>query len=1209
MSLSSVYDASLHEQNIKLKWKNSKLGSLEAQQKSQNLSNNSVNYTIIAPPPNLTGELHAGHAFEHYLMDTLTRISRQKGLATLYYPGVDHAGIQLEGVINKLINKGEFDQVLQAESLEILAENVDDRGNLLKKNNPDLWLKLAWQKADEWRARQLEQATVLGEVPDFEKLMFTLDDESKDMVNYAFRKYWEDGLVYKDSYLINWSVGLQTALSDVPEDIARLEINDPFIHYRYDLANVEIQNIDEALYDYKQLIYDALMGLVIGTVRVETAIASKQLMAHSSAIRNLFVTKTNLDLKTINHIVEMIKDSRIIISYQISALDLFDVRLYIEDSLEEGFGTGIMKCTPAHDATDFSLAQKHGIYNSPMVINKQGKLTEVNGDYSGMDVYQARIKIIYVLLNAGHVPRINHETDNLESFDLEKFLGLKYQDGISYLKQFYSNYQIDWNYKHNVTICERSKTIVEPLVSEEFFLDYYKPFVHKPIRVFKIGDWSDIHLETDGLILRSMDQTDSEGLQINMTPSDADLVVSSVFKIREEASEWINNRITEASNHSRLTLSLINKQNSDFVGYVSIRLEDGVYKFSIWVVSKYRKLGLGKQALSKLIEWSFRNLPTDKLYYEVKSYNLDSIALATKFGFVKTSEKFYDQSDENGRITKQVYCVYEISKPEITLQKLTLESIDEVNYYPSDYQERGQKYFQEIKNWCISRDLIWGHKMPVWYNLDLNPEKRFYSCKEISENPELNRHFQIDQYHPNKYGNWVQEVKILDTWFSSTLWPLATLKYPTFVKNLTQSLLKKNNFLNLDFFSTKLETEYFSTNYPTQIMTSAWEIFYAWILRMQMTGKYFTGLVPFNDYLCHPWILDERGRKMSKSLGNGFDPVAQINQYSSDTVRLVMLAGMIPGKNMRLGGSILDNQCIKYRNFGNKLWNVARFIATKKAEYKSSNDYRELLSPASQWILGQFGRLEEVLGLNFYNYNLSNSVELIYEFVWNDLANWYVEYLKTDESQLEFAFELLKQLIVILHPYLPFETEVIWAELYPNEPNLHYLIRDEAWNNRFEIKTVSVNSANSMNEFEIIKELIVKLRSLKGLFNIDPAQLISVQTTNQTVIKYVDYFKLLARVQVENIQISPDYYIIKAMNCDLGINLMNYVTDKSLEIARTNKQIESLDKQILALENQLANQKFVDNAEPEIIEDKKNNLELRKLEKLEQQNKHTILNG
>ena len=1209
MSLSSVYDASLHEQNIKLKWKNSKLGSLEAQKKSQNLQKNSVNYTIIAPPPNLTGELHAGHAFEHYLMDTLTRISRQKGLATLYYPGVDHAGIQLEGVINKLINKGEFDQVLKTESPDILEENVDDRGNFLKKNNPDLWLKLAWQKADEWRARQLEQATVLGEVPDFEKLMFTLDDESKDMVNYAFRKYWEDGLIYKDSYLINWSVGLQTALSDVPEDIARLEINDPFIHYRYDLANVEIQNIDEILYDYKQLIYDALIGLVIGTVRVETAIASKQLMAHSSAIRNLFITKTNLDLKQIDHIIEMIKDSRIVINYQISALDLFDVRLYIEDSLEEGFGTGIMKCTPAHDATDFSLAQKHGIYNSPMVINKQGKLTEINGVYSGMDVYQARIKIIYVLLNAGHVPRINHEADNLESFDLEKFLGLKYQDGISYLKQFYSNYQIDWDYKHNVTICERSKTIVEPLVSEEFFLDYYKPFVHKPIRIFKTGDWSDIHLETDDLILRSIDQTDSEGLQKNMTPIDADLVVSSVFKTREEASEWINNRVTEASNHSRLTLTIINKQNSDFVGYVSIRFEDGVYKFSIWVISKYRKLGLGKQALSKLIEWSFKNLPTDKLYYEVKSYNLDSIALATKLRFIKTSEKFYDQSDQDGKIIKQVYCVYEISKPEITLQKLTLESINEVNYYPSDYRERGQKYFQEIKNWCISRDLIWGHKMPIWYNLDLNPEKRFYSHKEISENPELNRHFQIDQYRPEKYGNWVQEVKILDTWFSSTLWPLATLKYPTFVKNLTQSLLKKNNFLNLDFFGPKLETQYFSANYPTQVMTSAWEIFYAWILRMQMTGKYFTGLVPFNDYLCHPWILDERGRKMSKSLGNGFDPVAQINQYSSDTVRLVMLAGMIPGKNMRLGGSILDNQCIKYRNFGNKLWNVARFIATKKAEYKSNNDYRELLSSASQWILGQFGKLEEALGLNFYNYNLSNSIELIYEFVWNDLANWYVEYLKTDESQVEFAFELLKQLIIILHPYLPFETEVIWEELYPNEPSLHYLIRDEAWNNRFEIKTVSVNSANSISEFEIIKELIIKLRSLKGLFNIDPAQLISVQTTNQTVIKYADYFKLLARVQIENVQIPQDYYTVKAMNCELGINLMNYVTDKSLEIARTNKQIESLDKQILALENQLANQKFVDNAEPEIIEDKKNNLELRKLEKLEQQNKYAILNG
>ncbi len=1216
MTLSSVYDAFAEQTNIKLKWKNSKLGNLEAQRLAQGLKKDSVNYTIIAPPPNLTGELHAGHAFEHYLMDTLARIARQKGLSTLYYPGVDHAGIQLEGVINKLVNNGEFDSVLEKEYSEVLKQPKEDKGNFLKKNKADLWLKLAWQKADEWRIKQREQAEILGETPDFDKLMFTLDDESKDMVDYAFRKYWEDGLIYKDSYLINWSVGLQTALSDVPEDIGRLEVNDPFIHYRYDLQSVlpifPFSEPNNEFYEkYKPYIYDALSSLVIGTVRVETAIASKQLMAHSSAIRNLFLQKTNLELVEINQIIDVIINSHITIKYQIPVLGLREVILYIEDSLEEGFGTGIMKCTPAHDAIDYNLARMHGIYNFPMVINKQGKLTDVNGEYSQMDVYQARIKIIYQLLNAGYVSKTDHTLEgSLEDFNEEKFLSLKYRDGINYLKQFYSNYQVDWDYKHNVTICERSKTIVEPLVSEEFFLDYYKPFTHRPIRNFVANDWLETKLETENLILRVVDSTDSSSLQVSMSPLDADLVVSEVFKNEEEARDWIENRRIEANNHSRLALALINKQTSDFCGYVSIRSEDGVYKFSIWVVEKFRGLGLATEAMEGLMNWSFENLPTDKLHYEVKSYNANSIALAVKLGFVKKigdeGEKTYDQTDKNGKISQQIYYVYVIQKPKTTLQKLTLDSIQEVKYYPEDYKERGQKYFEGIKNWCISRDLIWGHKMPIWYNLDLNPEKRFYSIKELKQNPELGKHLQISANKPNLPGEWVQEVKILDTWFSSTLWPLATLRYPNFIRNLKKNLVSNNSFF--DFFVQNKEVEeieYFSTNYPTQIMTSAWEIFYAWILRMQMTGKYFTGQVPFNDYLCHPWILDEKGKKMSKSLGNGFDPVEQINKYSSDTVRLVMLSGMIPGKNMRLGGSILDNSCIKYRNFGNKLWNIARFLATKKSEHKPisnlNSEYPELLAPASKWILREFTKLEEALSLNFYSYNLSQSIELLYEFVWNDLAAWYIEYLKTDESQVDFAFELLKQLIVILHPYLPFETEALWQELYPSERDLHYLIREEGWNNQYQI--------GLPDEFLVIKEMITKLRSIKGLFNIDPTQLIQVTTNNQIILNYTQYFKLLARIEILNQVIPDNYYQIKVGEFEVGIDLIGYVSDKNTEISRTVKQIESLNKQILGLENQLTNQKFIDNAETEIIEDKKNNLELRKQEKAEQESKLEILNG
>ena len=263
------------------------------------------------------------------------------------------------------------------------------------------------------------------------------------------------------------------------------------------------------------------------------------------------------------------------------------------------------------------------------------------------------------------------------------------------------------------------------------------------------------------------------------------------------------------------------------------------------------------------------------------------------------------------------------------MQKLALIGIEQTNFYPEEYKERAVNYFETIKNWCISRDLIWGHKMPVWYNLDLNPERIFYSFNQVlqSQNstlegwqPEVGGVASVSQTIENKFkvqvekpaepGNWVQETKILDTWFSSTLWPLTTLNF-------------------LDYSNNKAGTD-FEKFYPTQTMTTAKEIFYAWIVRMIMTGMYFTGQTPFENYLAHAWVLDDKGKKMSKSLGNVIDVADQIDKFSSDAVRLGMLEKSIPGRNIRFGGKLGDSASEKYRNFGNKLWNVARFLEGKE---------------------------------------------------------------------------------------------------------------------------------------------------------------------------------------------------------------------------------------------------------------------------------------
>ncbi|NJK71420.1 MAG: class I tRNA ligase family protein [Thermales bacterium] len=223
------YNPKEWEEKTFSRWEKEKVGKVR--------NESSESHTILMPPPNLTGNLHAGHAFQHYLMDTLTRVYRQKGMDALWVPGVDHAGIQLEGVIDKMFKTGEADDQITNEMKNHPEFPVDneDLPKFLKKNFREDWLKFAWSKVEEWRDFQKNQAKVLGDTPDYSRNLFTLDERAVDMVNYAFKTYWDDGLIYKKSYLINWSVGLQTALSDVPEDIGRETRKDPFVTIEYEV--------------------------------------------------------------------------------------------------------------------------------------------------------------------------------------------------------------------------------------------------------------------------------------------------------------------------------------------------------------------------------------------------------------------------------------------------------------------------------------------------------------------------------------------------------------------------------------------------------------------------------------------------------------------------------------------------------------------------------------------------------------------------------------------------------------------------------------------------------------------------------------------------------------------------------------------------------------------------------------------------------------
>lgn len=1155
MSLSPNYNPKEWEEKIYQLWQENKVGVPEAQEKAQNLDEDDETYTILMPPPNLTGDLHAGHAFGHYLMDTITRVHRQKGRSGLWFPGVDHAGIQMEGVINK-----------------ILKEQGKDRRDVTDEE----FLEVCWQKAMEWQDNQRRQSSVLGDTPDYDRNLFTLDKRAVKMVTHAFLKYWRDGLLYKGSYLINWSVGLQTALSDVSGEIEYEKRKDPFVTFEYrihaipgksarDALDVDLnKESDEKTSKIMSFVKEKIGVIKVSTVRPETIFGDVAIAIHSEILKERLG-----DSELAKEVFKLVNEGKIDLDYNCG---LKIVKLIVSDKVDKDFGTGALKITPGHDPFDYELYNEfvaQGVLNSgfPVAVGRDGKLTDVCGEFAGQTVEESRVNVIKKLIESGYIPKRTEEKNVNEKNIPEVLRGIENIE----------TYEIDWGYEHNVTVCERSKTVIEPLISEEFFLSYDKEFVHNP-----------------------------------------------------------NNG------------------------------------------GPHRPAGTSP----------------------------------------KTGEE-----------------------RKVNLKQLGLEGVKKTNFYPKEFAKMGEHFVENLHDWCISRDLVWGHKMPIWYCEQCNASHRFGGPDEkipgliVSEiTPEI---------CPDCGSRELtQEKKILDTWFSSSLWPLSTLGYYEaqnkvenivldwfgvvvasgdqiiestieFIKEQKQKgrkifylsnaheevfenrirpneafglfdggfasyqskyakpdeeffdeLIEKydldkaktvfvddheayteaaNSFgiqsfgyqqgqtdLKLEFNKIEAEKSKVKTDfekyYPSQMMTTAKEIFYLWIVRMIILGKYFADEIPFEDLVITPTVLDGFGKKMSKSLKNGLEPVEAIEKFSSDALRVGMLSGMIPNRNLRFGGNVADTIMEKQRNFGNKIWNVARFFEYQLSNFDLegkqtppsfghlplSGEERVQLSPASLWILQKYLELEEVLENGLKTYELTHSIEALNKFLWDYYADWYVEYLKTEPEQLPFAYRLFKRYILTLSPYMPFETEVLWKEFFGEQGLLAFekredVMLDQSLNVILEVKDGRVLKQEKVQEFSQIVEFIENIRSVRGLFAIDPAVFVQVYTKSENLLKYSEFIKLLGRAELVNEQ-KEGLYNVDVGNYNYSLDILSYVKDKDEEVARTEKKIVDFEKQVQGLEKQLSNEKFLQNAEVEIVEEKKADLESRKMELKQQRDKMEFLN-
>ena len=501
----------------------------------------------------------------------------------------------------------------------------------------------------------------------------------------------------------------------------------------------------------------------------------------------------------------------------------------------------------------------------------------------------------------------------------------------------------------------------------------------------------------------------------------------------------------------------------------------------------------------------------------------------------------------------------EMAKPAINAIKT-----GELKFVPESYSKTYLHWLENIRDWCISRQLWWGHRIPAYY------------CDECGE-------IVVSKGMPSvcpKCGrtHFTQDPDTLDTWFSSALWPFSTLGWPEKTEEL-------------DYF------------YPTDVLVTGYDIIFFWVIRMVFSGYEQTGKAPFHTVLIHGLVRDSQGRKMSKSLGNGIDPLEVIDKYGADALRLTLITGNAPGNDMRFYWERVESS----RNFANKVWNASRFMLMnfeQAAEKGISIDGVSLadLTQADKWILSKMNRLTKDVTENIDKYELGIAVSKIYDFIWEEFCDWYIEMVKprlyNDEDKTKSAaLWTLKTVLInalkLLHPYMPFITEEIFCNVQNEEESIMISkwpeYKDE-WNFEEDEKAV-----------ELIKEAVRGIRNTRTGMNVPPSRKAKVFVVSESeevrnifenskaFFATLGYASEVA-VQSDKTGIAEDAVSVLIHQAALYMPFADLV-DIDKEIERLTKEEDKMNKEIKRAQGMLSNPKFVDKAPADKVQAEKDKLE------------------
>jgi valyl-tRNA synthetase len=489
------------------------------------------------------------------------------------------------------------------------------------------------------------------------------------------------------------------------------------------------------------------------------------------------------------------------------------------------------------------------------------------------------------------------------------------------------------------------------------------------------------------------------------------------------------------------------------------------------------------------------------------------------------------------------------------LAKKALDAVKnkETKIIPEMWIKTYNDWLENIRDWCISRQIWWGHQIPAWTcqncgNLIVameDPE----SCKGCGKN------------------DLVRETDVLDTWFSSALWPFSTMGWPD-------------------------QTPLLKTFYPTSVLVTGFDILFFWVARMMMMGIQFMGEVPFKDVYVHALVRDEDGKKMSKSKGNVIDPLVVIDEYGTDAFRFTLAAFAAQGRDVKMSEKRVEG----YRHFVNKLWNAARFALMHVDKEPES------IAPESlpdRWILSRLNRVSKSVSDALDNYRFNEAASELYQFIWHEFCDWYIEAIKpvlygklgenARESTKGVLWLVLRNTLTILHPFMPFVTEEIRHKL----PGTEGSIMTAAYPSKSQDFTVMVEDKNAETEMSLIVDIITGIRNIRGEMNISPSQPLDVKiqardTTNKEIIlTHQDIITDLARLDSLSVHESEKRPKTAAASIVTGAVIyvsLEGIIDFEKETQRLEKEINKLSKELISASKKLHNEDFLKKAPPEVVE-------------------------